>query len=107
MTVIDTRRTRASVYLALAGIRANLPAMTRKPPDRKLTFEERARVANLARQEKSTPEERAEAARKAAQGAHSPEALARRILRAWPTLERQRRQAVREILSHAEGLVEP
>lgn len=48
-----------------------------------------------------TPDERTESARTAANAAHRPAALARRIARAWPTLDRAGRKEVRDILREA------
>lgn len=46
-----------------------------------------------------TAEQRTEGARAAANAAHAPATLARRIVKAWPKLNRTERAEVREILA--------
>jgi acyl-CoA reductase-like NAD-dependent aldehyde dehydrogenase len=58
-----------------------------------------ARQGGLARVAKADPEEIARARRSGAAATNSAVALARRIVKAWPTLSRTQRAEVRDILA--------
>jgi len=65
---------------------------------KKMSFEERARVAGQARVAAMKPEEHSALARQAAAKANSPASRARSIVRAWPTMSRVERNEVLDIL---------
>jgi hypothetical protein len=79
---------------------ARMPAMVEPMTDH-LDSETRQRVTSAGGRGRAlalTPEERAESARTAANSAHRPANLARRIVKAWPSLSRAERAEVREVL---------
>ncbi len=76
---------------------ATLANMT--TPRQPMTLKERARAGGHGRAAALTDTQRTESARRAATAAHRAEALARRIVKAWPTLSDTERDTVRAILA--------
>lgn len=74
---------------------ATLPDMPHQP----MTRQERASAGGHGRAATLTDTQRTESASRAAAAAHRPEVLARRIVKAWPTLSDAERGLVRAILA--------